>query len=123
MPRWRWRRPAGPDPLGTGLWRRGYADCLTAARAAPVLDPLLAQVRSLAESGQAHWPSQTLDVPSDSDGRDAYQQLRGVQQAFREAAYRTRMAAVATCEDDRQRQSALAQGAVADAVRRLQAAP
>lgn len=123
MPRWPWRRPAEPDPLGTGLWRRGYADCVTAARAAPVLEPLLTDVRSLAESGQSQWPSESLDVPADSHGRAAYQQLRAVQQAFREAAYRTRMASVATCADDRLRQHALAQGAVADAVRRLEASP
>lgn len=109
--------------MGTGLWRRCYNDCVTAARAAPVLDPLLPQVRSIAEASQARWPSDSLDVPSDAAGREAYERLRRVQQAFRESAYRSRMAVVATCPDDRQRQQTLSQGAVADAVRGLQSLP
>jgi hypothetical protein len=76
-------------------------------------------VRSSALSAQSRWPSESLDVPADADARAAYQQLRGVQQSFREAAYRTRMAAVATCVDERRRQQSLAQAAVAEAVRSL----
>lgn len=114
-----WRRRAEPDPLGTGLWRRVYADCATAARAAPALDPLLPRVRSLAQAAHSRWPSDSLDVPSDRDARAAYDRLHAVQQAFREAAYRSRMAAVDTCPDGRRRQQGLSQGAVAEAVRRL----
>ncbi|MGA7689625.1 MAG: hypothetical protein WCA29_10415 [Jiangellales bacterium] len=119
MPRWPWRRTSASDPLGTGLWRRCYADCATAARASPALDPLLAQVRAMAEANHTRWPSDSLDVPSDSAGRAAYEHLRQVQMAFRESAYRARMAAVATCPDDRLRQQVLGQTAVAEAVRRL----
>lgn len=85
-----------------------------------MLDPLLPAVRSIAEAGQRRWPSHSLDVPSDASGREAYERLRRVEQSFRESAYRNRLAAVATCPDDRQRQQTLSQGAVADAVRRLQ---
>lgn len=117
--RWPWRRRTEPDPLGTGLWRRCYADCATAARAAPALDPLLPQVHALAQAGQERWPSDSLDVPSSRDGRAAYDRLRAVQQAFREAAYRSRSAAVETCPDDRRRQRELSQASVAEAIRRL----
>lgn len=92
--RWPWRRTSEPDPLGTGLWRRAYDDCATAARHAPVLDDLLPQVRAMAETGQAQWPSDTLDVPAAADGRRHYQRLRDVQRCFREVAYRTRVGSV-----------------------------
>jgi hypothetical protein len=85
-----------------------------------VLDPLLPAVRSIAEASQTRWPSDSLDVPSDAAGREAYERLRKIQQSFRESAYRNRLAAVATCPDDRRLQQTLSQGAVADAVRRLQ---
>jgi hypothetical protein len=119
MPRWPWRRASASDPLGTGLWRRCYTDCATAARASPALEPLLAQVRAMAEANQTRWPSDSLDVPSDAAGRAAYERLRQVQLAFRESAYRSRMAAATTCPDDRLRQQTLGQSAVAEAVGRL----
>jgi hypothetical protein len=94
MPRWPWRRDREPDPLGTGLWRRTYADCATAARHAPDLNDLLADVYALATTGQHRWPSDTLDVPAEAAGREHYAVLRDVEQAFREVAYRTRLAGV-----------------------------
>lgn len=73
----------------------------------------------MAEANQTRWPSDSLDVPSDAAGRAAYERLRQVQLAFRESAYRSRMAAATTCPDDRLRQQTLGQSAVAEAVGRL----
>jgi hypothetical protein len=52
------------------------------------------QVRVRAEEGQRRWPSDSLDVPADGEGLAHYASLRDVERAFREVAYRTRLAAV-----------------------------
>lgn len=120
MPRWPWRRPSEPDPLGTGLWHRTYDDCVTAARRAPVLNDLLPRVWTMAESGQQRWPSESLDVPADDAGLRHYRRLREVQRAFREVAYRTRLAPMETGAAH-VRQGDLAREAMDDAVRALNA--
>jgi hypothetical protein len=89
--------------LGSGLWRRLYDDCATAARRATSLQPLLPQVYALAEAGQQRWPSAGLDVPADSAGRAHYAVLREVDQSFREVAYRSRLAAVSERTDTQRR--------------------
>ena len=52
------------------------------------------QVRARAEEGQRRWPSVGLDVPADADGHAHYAALRDVERAFRDVAYRTRLASV-----------------------------
>ncbi len=52
------------------------------------------RVRARAEEGQRRWPSDSLDVPADMEGRAHYVALRDVERAFRDVAYRTRLAAV-----------------------------
>lgn len=94
MPRWPWRRERRSDPLGEGLWHRLYDDCATAARRAPVLLDLLPRVRALAETAQAEWPSDGLDVPPSPDGQACYRRLREVRRAFVDVAYRQRLAGV-----------------------------
>lgn len=94
MARWPWRRERPPDPLGSGLWRRLYDDCVTAARHAEALTPLMGHVREMAEQGEHRWPSDSLDVPADPDGRAYYLRLRDVQRACAEAAYRSRLSSV-----------------------------
>lgn len=103
MPAWPRRRRSAPDPLGSGLWRRLYDDCATAARRAPSLQTLLPQVYSHAEQGQRRWPSASLDVPADSAGRTHYAMLREVDQSFREVAYRSRLAALDDGTDTQRR--------------------
>ena len=55
---------------------------------------MMPAVRALAEAGHASWPSAGLDVPADDAGRDHYARLRDLDRAFRDVAYRTRLAEV-----------------------------
>jgi len=80
------------DPLGSGLWRRLHDDCATATRQSNELAALLPTMQALAATAQTRWPSVCLDVPSDADGRAVYERLSRVQRAFREVAYRARLA-------------------------------
>ncbi len=74
--------------LGRGLWRRLHDDCSTALRDAPEQAELMPAVRALTLDAQQRWPSDSLDVPADPDGRAAYSRLADVRRALREAAYR-----------------------------------
>jgi hypothetical protein len=94
-----------PDLLGSGVWRRTYDDCATAARrSAPLLDPGSARRVSLALSvvldtaGTAgeRWPTDMLDVPADPAARLTYERLRAAGRAFREVAYRVSLLAAGT---------------------------
>lgn len=88
-----------------------YDEGATAARRAPELDALLPDLRALAEAGHARWPSDSLDVPADPAGRWHYQRLRDAERAFRDVAYRRRLAGV----DHDPRHEALAARAFHDA--------
>lgn len=104
MARWpRWGRRREPDPLGDGLWRRTYTDCATAARRASELSDLLPAVYDLARTGHQQWPSESLDVPADPDGRAHYCALRQVEREFREITYRRRLARVAGAPETQDR--------------------
>jgi hypothetical protein len=99
------RSPDPPDPLGSGVWRRTYDDCATAARrSGPRLDPgsarrlslALAVVLDTARTAGERWPTDALDVPADPAARLTYERLRGADRAFREVAYRVSLLAAGT---------------------------
>jgi hypothetical protein len=99
------RSPDPPDPLGSGVWRRTYDDCATAARrSGPRLDPGSARRLSLAlgvvldtaRTAGERWPTDTLDVPADPAARLTYERLRAAGRAFREVAYRVSLLAAGT---------------------------
>lgn len=91
-------------------------DSATAARHVETLEPLLPRLRVLVEGAHARWPSQSLDIPSDPEGRAFYLRLTAVQQACREAAYRARLAGVGGGDP---RQEVLLRAAVATAATAL----
>jgi hypothetical protein len=99
------RSPDPPDPLGSGIWRRTYDDCATAARrSGSRLDPgsarrlslALAVVREAARTAGERWPTDALDVPADPAARLTYERLRAAGRAFREVAYRVSLLAAGT---------------------------
>ena len=99
------RSPDPPDPLGSGVWRRTYDDCATAARrSGPRLDPGSARRLSLAlgvvldtaRTAGERWPTDTLDVPADPAARLTYERLRAAGRAFREVAYRVSLLVAGT---------------------------
>jgi hypothetical protein len=108
-----WRRllprRGADDPLGHGLWQRLYLDCRTALRDAPEGGELLPAVHAWAQHAHQRWPSESLDVPADPEGRATYRQLQALSQALREAAYRSRLlgSGLAGTEQHRLRDEAL----------------
>lgn len=99
------RGRAGDDDeaLGRGLWRRAYDDCAGAAARDADLAELLPAVRALAEHAQRTWPSDSLDVPPDPEGRAVHDRLRSVRRAIKEAAYRSRLLAAGQGGEQQQR--------------------
>jgi hypothetical protein len=97
----------GREALGRGVWGRVYDDCAAATRDAPQAAALLPEVYRLAQDAQQRWPSDSLDVPADAAGREAYARLQGVRRAMREASYRADLVAHGLGGDvQRQRQQA-----------------
>jgi hypothetical protein len=89
------------------VWRRAYDDCAAALRDDPHAQQLLPEVFRLAQDAQQRWPSDSLDVPADAAGREAYARLQAVRRALREASYRADLVAHGLGGDDqRQRQDA-----------------
>jgi hypothetical protein len=93
----------GREALGRGVWGRVYDDCAAATRDAPQAAALLPEVYRLAQDAQQRWPSDSLDVPADAAGREAYARLQGVRRAMREAAYRGSLVAHGLGGDEQHR--------------------
>jgi hypothetical protein len=110
-----WRRLLGrrgtDDPLGPGLWHRLYLDCRTALRDVPEGGELLPAVHAWAQHAQQRWPSESLDVPADPQGRDTHRQMQALTRALREVAYRSRLlgSGLAGAEQQQLRDEALQQ--------------
>lgn len=132
------RGPAGPDPLGEGVWRRAYEDCAsatrrlaaTAPRAAPeqaraveeaatALLEALPRVHRLAVAGAAAHPSVGHDLPSGTAGVAAWRAIAAVRRTVREVEWRAGLVVLEPTASAHQR---LLSGAVAALGTALEAA-